>query len=638
MGTRQRILHILTPRGGQPPTALAMGGMASAGDLIADLGRFPASAWKVGDGQVCTDITADLLPPSDYWAVARQWLIDFTDRTGLQDALAIDGYGFWWTLNGQKFVPAVSEIGNVFSWVDLLTTIREQFAPDLVIIHGQHDSIVHLAGQIFAGVPIHVSPAATAQRAAKSAVPRRPGLLFARVLLGITYLLFSWIWHPDICFLAATTLLRETTDGTKTRLRDVYFGDVIQALQTRGWRTVVVEKYGVNASWRALLARGFFFPNDLVFLLSAPAWQKLGLYRSLAVKWRRRWEAIQSSLAPHMVYRGYDLSPLLLPLLAREFNQHAPNLEIMVRLWRRILKLWRPRLLYVNDSYGRSAAPVIIAAKNLGILTVEQQHGVMNRDHIPYLVPRQLKRQVEFPLCDRMIVWGDYVKRLLVSRGVYRPEQVVVCGFPRIDVLVGDLPPREQTLAQLGIPREAQIVLYTSNLVAQGLMPDILNSIRDLPNSPKVYWIIKLHPREATSELWQAESERRQLGTVKVVQNEIDFYALLAACDVHVSFTSTTLLEAAILGKLNLGFEVPQIPDPVGFAEAGASLPVTPTELGSMVHRVLADSELREELLRQQKSFATDWCLHDGRATERIVSLIEAIVKQPTERIGDGTD
>ena len=182
MGTPQRILHILTPLDAQTPTALAMGGMASAGDLIADLRRFPASAWEVGDGQVCTDITAHLLPPSDYWAVARQWLIDFTDRTGIQDALAIDGYGFWWTLNGQKFVPAVSEIGNVFSWIDLLTTIREQVPADSVIIRGQHDSIVHLAGFLFVGVPIQVLPAATAQRAAKSAVRRRPGLLFARVL------------------------------------------------------------------------------------------------------------------------------------------------------------------------------------------------------------------------------------------------------------------------------------------------------------------------------------------------------------------------------------------------------------------------------------------------------------------------
>jgi CDP-glycerol glycerophosphotransferase (TagB/SpsB family) len=215
---------------------------------------------------------------------------------------------------------------------------------------------------------------------------------------------------------------------------------------------------------------------------------------------------------------------------------------------------------------------------------------------------------------------------LLVDAGVYEPEQVTVCGFPRIDALLKALPSRLQALKQLGIPSDARVALYTSGVVARNFWAEILDSIESAPDSSDLYWIIKLHPRDKTRPKWESTIRRRQIQRVKVFEGEFDFYMLLAACDVHISFISTTLIEAAILGKPNLGLAIPYIPDPVGYAEAKAFLPVAPNQLGSTVHTILHDPVQRNALLRDQKKFAHDWCLHDGKAVQRIVRLVETTI------------
>lgn len=619
-------LHILTPSSNQTPDSLVGEGIGGIGDLIADLRHFPPMAYEVNAEQTCLDITSDLFTMPDYWTVAREWVIQFTEQTGLQDLLAIDGYSFWWPLNSLKFVPVLSDLGNSFSWIDLLDAIYKRARPDSVVVHGQHKALVNLARQIYEGLEFQIRPEAAARRRAKARPSRTIGLLLARIIMAIVYLIYSLFRRPAVCFFANTNHLRKTTVGARQELRDVYLGQVAQAVQARGWRTTIVEKYEWNASWRGLVKRGFFFPNDVIFLLSMPALYKLGLYRRTVRKWHKKWQQARPNLIAHLHYRGYDLVPLALPLLADEFARNGPGLEIMTKMWRRILTVWRPRLLYINCYYGRSAITAIIAAKSLNIPTIEQQHGVIGKNFSAYLVPRNIKARSEFPLCDAIVTWGEYTKRLLVDAGVYEPEQVAVCGFPRIDSLLGELAPRSQTLTQLGIPPNRQVVLYASSMIAQGVLPEILDSIQDVPDSSKAYWIIKLHPREKTRHVWETALKQRQLQTVRVVEGKFDFYALLAACDIHVSFISTTLIEAAILGKLNLGLDLAQVPDPVGYTDAKAFLPVAPHRLGPTVCQMLSNSVQKETLLREQKKFAEDWCLHDGKATQRIVRLIEATI------------
>jgi hypothetical protein len=626
--TVAQTLHILTPLSNQGPDALCSESVIGEADLVADFRRFPAMVYQADLNGALADITSELLPAMpDYWTVAREWLAEFTARTDLQDLLTIEGYSFWWTLNGQKFVAGLTDVGNAFAWIDLLDAVSQRFSFGSVKLHGEHKILIRLVEEVCTGISIQVQPGLPASGRGKKQIPRHPGLLVARALMSIAYACYTLIHRPEICIFSSTNLLRHATVGDQQRLLDVYLGGVIEALREQGWRVAVVEKYGWHASWAGLIARGFFFPSDLLFFLSTggapPVLSRLGLHRSVRHRWHTRWEQVRCSLVPHLRYRDHDLAPLLLPLIAREFTHHAPDLEIMIGMWRRLFGWWRPRLVYVNNSYGRAALTAVVAAQSQGIPTVEQQHGVIGRNHIAYLVPRNLETTSEFPMCDTMTVWGEHTKRTLVDAGVYQPAHLAVCGFPRADLLLQDLPPRERTLAHLDIPLDVRVVLFTSNKFSQDFMAEMLDGLGSAPGDAGVYWILKLHPSETMHSNWKTAIKERQLEAVRLVQGDFDFYALLAACDLHVSFASTTLIESAILGKPNLGLEITYASDPAGYSEAKAFLPVPPGELGLVAHAILNDPGRKEQLLREQRRFAEDWCLCDGHAIDRIVSLVE---------------
>lgn len=644
--SRKPVLHILGPLCTETPISLAGGDASAAGDWIADLRRFPSAVYfVVPEGR--EDRTGQLPLPQDAWTAAREWLACFTERTGLQDMLSVDGYGFWWTLNGQRFVAGLTELGNILAWIDLLLGVRALASFRSVSVYGRHETILMLAGQVWREVDVRFTSQTTAdrppvpsRRRRTPGVPRRAGLLIIRAILGLLYLIYAWLRRPEICLFTDTNLMRTVGIGPERRQRDVYMGSVADALRQRGWRVAVVEKYGSNASWMGLRARGWFFPSDVVFTVAALLSASPGFSRGLVEKWRARWREVQPTVVEHLRYRGVDIASLVLPVVRQEFISHAPNLEVMVRIWRALFERWRPRLLYVNNAYGRGSVPAIIAAKNLGIPTIEQQHGLIGRNHIAYLAPERMVRRSKLPLCDIMAVWGEFTRRFLVEAGVYDPSQAVVCGFPRADLLLGRLPSGRKTRAALGIPEQAVVVLYTSNAFAQDAMTDILDGLlHGAPGPVPIVWIVKLHPREKTRELWELAIAERGLQAVEqavvkrsvhVVEGELDFYALLAACDIHVSFASTTLIEAAILGKPNLGLDLPHTSDPAGYREAGAFLPIAPADLGSVVADLVADSHRREGLLAQQRAFAEDWCIHDGHAVDRIIALVDAVVAEQT--------
>ncbi len=618
------VLHVLTPAARQGEQELVRVGWASPGDVVADFRRFPPLLYEVQENRTLADVTDQWLQVPDYWSVARQWLIDFTRAGGLQEALSVDGHGFWWTLSVANITPVISDLGNAFGWVDFLQAVAARKEPESVVLYGPHAALSELALQAFPAARQEVCEGITRPLVPRSWNWSKLALLSVRLMMGLVYLAYVALRRARVCFLSSPTLLRVQPVDGKEKLTDVYLGPVMEALWARRWPVAVVEDYAQRyITWSGLRARGFCFPADLVFLLSDPRLFGRRFRRPLARKWLRRWAEFEPRLVPLACYNGMDLSALVIPVIRKEFLATAPRLESLVSLWKGILRLWRPHLLYINFSYGMLGVPVIIAARSLGITTIEQQHGIIHRNHMAYLVPRQLASDVRPPLCDRMVVWGDYTRRLLISSENYASDQVAVCGFPRMDLLAHGLPSREETLSRLGIPLDAQVVLYASNLIVGDLYPVLLDSLLGLADAP-IYWIIKLHPREKRRALWeQAIRERGLQGRVQVIEDQVSFYTLLVACDLHVSYTSTTMIESAVLGKPNLGLDLPHVADPTGYAEAGAFAPVTPDQLGPVACSVLQDPARRAELLRQQKDFADDWCRHDGKAVECIMSLID---------------
>jgi hypothetical protein len=621
------VLHILSPFSSRTAGSLVRENTATEGDLIAAFAQFPFIIYEVGTDKVCREVTSDLITVPDYWTVVREWLKEFTRRTHVQDLLSVEGYSLWWALSYAKCDPGLSEFANSFVWVDLLKAAQKDAQPESVIIYGDHEPIMHIAQQLFPKRSIRLKNEQARLDASRRTrqsplVPGQFALVVARIGLSLLYLIYLALRNPAVCFFSTANSLRSRSVAGKQELFDVYYGDLAHTLEARGWKIAFVEQFAQNASWKGLRARGFFFPSDLILALSHPRLSWLLGHRKIVKKWQNHWAESRITLAAHTTYQGFDIMPAVYPLLHDAFSG-AAHIESGVQLWKRVLRYWHPRLLYIDCSYCKLVVPVIIAAKILGIQTVEQQHGVIAKNHLAYHVPEHLRLRSQLPLCDFLVAWGDYVKRLLVGSGVYSEHQIIVCGFPRLDSLLKSCASREVTYSRLDLPATAQVVLYASNGIVQDLYSDILDSLQEADDA-LIFWIIKLHPREKTRHVWESEIRKRQLKRVIIIEDELDFYALLAVSDMHVSFCSTTMIEAAVFGKPNLGLDIPAAHDPIGYAEADAYLPVEPRQLGEIASNILQDRSKVANLMSQQGAFARDWCRHDGKAIECILHFIES--------------
>jgi len=201
-------------------------------------------------------------------------------------------------------------------------------------------------------------------------------------------------------------------------------------------------------------------------------------------------------------------------------------------------------------------------------------------------------RTPSLPLPARTYVFGAWERRLLVESSVYRADEVVVAGSPRLDVAWAAGDPTEPAeadrarvragvRAELGVADADRLVVVSTTrtpLVRRfGLAPVVAAVLdRALPN---VHLVFKLHPREVEDDLYprlvQALGKGRGLPVPPVsVVKDIDLYRLLQASDGHLGLYSTVLTEAVLAGTRNFVAAIAQSADLLGYVEAGVARPV----------------------------------------------------------------
>jgi CDP-glycerol glycerophosphotransferase (TagB/SpsB family) len=149
-----------------------------------------------------------------------------------------------------------------------------------------------------------------------------------------------------------------------------------------------------------------------------------------------------------------------------------------------------------------------------------------------------------------------------------------------------------------------------------------LNSLADLQI------VVKPHPGES------AEWYRQQIASNKlhsiVLPPRYDTNEAIFACDLFVTVTSTSILEALILGKKVLVVNLTNLPEPLPWVEEGVVTGVyQKTALVSTVKKILTDSgdqplqEKRRIEFLQKHVFKTN-----GKATERVAKVINQLIRK----------
>lgn len=216
--------------------------------------------------------------------------------------------------------------------------------------------------------------------------------------------------------------------------------------------------------------------------------------------------------------------------LVKMFSKEIARFRIKYRLLSALLKKKGAREVYMVVGYGE--APLIKAARDLGVTSIEFQHGIFSEYALGYHYPSVSKNSLEyFP--DRIYVWDDYWKDMCELP--LTDDRIVTYGFQHL------LKTRE---AYRHISKnERQIIVISQGIAGPKMSDIILDNIDDLKDYTIVY---KLHPGEY--DRWrQYESLVRLSGydNVKVIDNnEIPLYRLLAESRFLIGLSSTVIFEA----------------------------------------------------------------------------------------------
>jgi hypothetical protein len=335
---------------------------------------------------------------------------------------------------------------------------------------------------------------------------------------------------------------------------------------------------------------------------------------------------------------GFDEAALLAGVpgaaLREEFRYYfanvLPRAAEQIETARRAVARLAPDVVAMLNEHGRFERALTAAARSGRVRVIALQHGVISEEERFYMFSRdEVSPDLDFrspyvPLPDVTAVYGEYYRRLLAEKSSYPESAVRVTGAPRNDRLFRSEPPglRVQVLGGLGLDPERKTVLWatqTHGLGADETRRSIEEVARMMAELPGVQLVVKLHPNEEQS----GEAYRTlPAGRTRIASAEADTIALVRACDLLVTKTSTVALEAAALRKpvviLNLS-GMRDIVDYSGNIALGATLP---GELGSAVGKLLSTGSV---LLANRETYLKDRVYSvDGSATGHVVDLLLA--------------
>lgn len=248
----------------------------------------------------------------------------------------------------------------------------------------------------------------------------------------------------------------------------------------------------------------------------------------------------------------FDVAKRMLPSL--EFTEQSIMNTIDWELHTRdycldILKKIKPKILFFNGFHYH--APWISAANQLGIITVDVQHGIQVGWNPLYNNWYELPKEEGYQaIPDYFWVWGEKefnsIKKVFASS----KHQPIIGGFPWLSRQLDYMPPlKDSVKAELEKYNKIFLVILQNQKEVPVEYLDIIESSGD-----GVAWIIRHHPKG--NKFKKSDFSKDGLENIYISEyfDKISLARLFEVVDVCISAGSTVALEADHFGVRNIIF------------------------------------------------------------------------------------
>ncbi|TDI38861.1 MAG: hypothetical protein E2P02_19755 [Acidobacteria bacterium] len=433
---------------------------------------------------------------------------------------------------------------------------------------------------------------------------------------------------PKVFFLTHGSMWRRSEVGEP---HEMYFDRILPATSSRASTSVVAfgppvpfEHRGVGASTRDVLELG----EDALPYVPIRRYLSWSLTRKIApafAECRQMWRRFERDA--ELTHRGVALGPEALACFRDMFYRQLPWAIRVYHEVRSVLETEKPDVLVLyaeSSGLGRAA---VTAAKEFGIPSFAIQHGIMYPQYYSHEHRRfELDGDDAVPIPTKTAVYGRLAKDLLVKRGNYPEDRIVITGSPKFDALVRAAEgfDREKTRTELRVPEGARFLVLATRFNAVGpVFSDLVEAVERLED---VWLFVKPHQAEAPTP-YEAILARGGAPHTRMLSGKKNLLELLFASDGLITVDSFASSEALVLGRPVLVVNLPN--NLSALVERGVALGASSgASLERELRKLLFDEKARKELEEKRKEYIQEFAFGaDGRSTERIVEAILATCK-----------
>jgi len=306
-----------------------------------------------------------------------------------------------------------------------------------------------------------------------------------------------------------------------------------------------------------------------------------------------------------------------------------------------MIEMENPNLILLSAETANFPRALLIAGKLKSVPTLALQVGVYAETGVDFVhIQEEISPQgsVRIPFCplpDKTAVYGPHYENSLTQRGAYPPSSIAITGQPMYDILAraDKIFNKKAVFQRLNLNERKKMVLWTTQSHGftreenERIFYAVYEAMKELKDEAQL--VVKLHPAGEV-DTSQHKEIAKKVGLDFPIVKDIDTYELIYACDVLLTISSTTAIEASILNKPVVIVNLTGRPDQVAYVREGMALGVyNEKELVPTLRRALYDSEARLRLEEEQRRFVYDYAyIQDGQASNRLADVIRQMISK----------
>jgi len=442
----------------------------------------------------------------------------------------------------------------------------------------------------------------------------------------------------DVLFMTYHRFWNDTTNPLlKNKKTDSMIGDVLIEIKNHNFTTLAFS-YDTSSFInfktmfeQMLTTKGLYKPPE--------TYLSLGIIKTtynICKTYDNEWSKLRNNpdFIRSIQYNGSALFELLKHDFDILFKYRVFTAILYIELVKRAIEATNPKAIVIICEYCMFGKASVIAGHIKRVPTLAIQHGIITPTHQGYIFNKEDKDKIIIP--DITCVYGQYHYDYLTKNGIYKPEQVIITGQPRYDIIhnIDKIYSKKRFLEMYGINPDHKIVLWAThshalsdeenakNLVA------MLNAMQNLKNTTL---IIKQHPGERKKDTKQI---KQCLNAYKInallMDKKSNTYEQLFVCDLMITKQSTTAMEAVALNKPVIVLSLIDSTDYAGYVEEGIARGVYKEEdLTTTIEELLQD----DSYLAKNRDVYTEKYMYgiDGTASKRVVNVIANLMSNNSQ-------